>query len=188
MKLTKSQREKLAAGEPVKIAGEGECPVAPGDTIPVLTGVELIVTGIRTPKGGGWSLRYTLTRADVALFLKRRPSIPANDFKRVRAGFDSAGAPGTSTPAAIKAAALESAYSHVGDPLDAGQIVHPDEVAEINERRRKLQNLWAQERRVIESSLNRLTVDPETRLAAAREIRALQRQLDALDRKLKSAA
>jgi hypothetical protein len=47
---------------------------------------------------------------------------------------------------------------------------------------------WKPRRRMWLGSLGRLTADTETRLECAREIRALQRQLDALDRKLQSAA
>lgn len=189
LKLTKEQRVKLQALEPVKIAGDGKCPHTPGEEFTIVKGLTLRVLEIRSPKGGGWSLRYELTDTrDRVLNLKRTPTIAKGEFRRIREGFDEAGYPSAPTAEAIKQAARESAYTAGSDDLDAGGAVDPDELAQINDRRRTLQNLWVQERRIIESSLKRLTVDPETRLAAQREIRALQRQLDALDRKLRSAA
>src|SRR4051794_39152540 len=76
LKLAKADRKKLMALEPVKISGAGECPVAPGDTITIVKGLTLTVDSIRTPKGGGWSLRYTLTdRRDPRRILRRTPGI-----------------------------------------------------------------------------------------------------------------
>jgi hypothetical protein len=79
-------------------------------------------------------------------------------------------------------------YTDSSDELDAGEVVPPHEIDEINKRRRESMGLWEQEKRTIAASLGRLSADPDTRLAAANQIRALQRQLDALDRKLSSAA
>jgi hypothetical protein len=76
LKLSKSDREKLFALEPIKISGKGKCPVEPGYIYRLSSRLTLTVDEIRTPKGGGWSLRYTLTdRRDPRRILRRTPGI-----------------------------------------------------------------------------------------------------------------
>jgi hypothetical protein len=61
VKLTRTQTAKLKQLETPRIAGTGTCPVEPGFVLEVTVGLTLTVDKVRVPKGGGWSLQYTLT-------------------------------------------------------------------------------------------------------------------------------
>lgn len=60
MKLDRHQRHAIIAGRHPKIAGKGECPVDAGVEIALTTRVAIRVDRIRIPRGGGWSLKYTV--------------------------------------------------------------------------------------------------------------------------------
>lgn len=121
LKLTRAERAKLMALEPVKIAREGECPVKPGDEIKLSPLVTLTVNEIRRPKGGGWSLRYTLTdRRDPKRILRRTPGI----FHVTSEDLDEFGNLKAADAEELQRAAELSAYTGGGSSLaDAGEAV-----------------------------------------------------------------
>lgn len=59
MRLTREQHRAIMAERFPRIAGEGECPVQAGEVIDLTSRVAIRVDGVRTPKGGGWELKYT---------------------------------------------------------------------------------------------------------------------------------
>ena len=188
LRLTREQRSALFARETPRIAGDGVCPVKPGDVVRLSSKVSLLVLQVRRPKAGGWSLQYELrdTR-DRVLILRRTPRIENPDL--IRRSFDQHGFPVPLDAEEQERAALESAYTTMPTSLsDAGEAVDPRELEAINRRRRDMQGVWRRERQVLVASLQRLSSDPHSRLAAANEIRGLQRQIEALDRKLTDAA
>lgn len=121
LKLTRAQRAKLQALEPVKIAGTDECPVAPGDTYRLSSRLELVVEEIRRPKAGGWSLRYTLRDSrDPRRILRRTPGI----FHVTPDDLDEHGQLRAADAEELQRAAELSAYTGGGSSLaDAGEAV-----------------------------------------------------------------
>lgn len=119
--LNRKQRERLFAGEGVRIEGEGRCPVGKGDVVRLSARVSLEVTGHRPRRGGGWVLQYKLLDSRQAPRLLRRvPSISPDGFEAFRAGAEP-------TADVIEAAAVESAYTSTssGAITDAGEAVDP---------------------------------------------------------------
>ena len=112
LKLTRAQKEKLKAGEPVPIRGDGDCPVRVGEVLEQ-RGFTLRVLRV-DPHRGGWALRYELTVPDHVRLLRRTP--PAAVVKA------DGRAP---TPDVIRKAAQESAYTErlTNTVSDAGEAV-----------------------------------------------------------------
>lgn len=188
LRLTREVRKRLFDHQAPRIAGEGKCPVKQGQVIAISSKVSLKVLRVNVRRGGGWSLQYELTdRRDPVLKMKRTPR--PQDFDAIRRERDEFGYPAAPTTDALEQAALDSAYTSGSTSIDDhAEAIHPRTMDEVNKRRREHRALWQREKQQLLGSLARLTADPETRLTAASEIRALQRQLEALDRKLSTAA
>jgi hypothetical protein len=104
LKLTREQREAFFAGQAPSIGGEGKCPVGKGYVYTLSTKLTLEVTGIRTRKGGGWSLAYVVfDRRDPTRLLRSTPPVHMEEWERYQHR-----AP---TEAEIEEAAEESAYT-----------------------------------------------------------------------------
>lgn len=113
MRLTREQRAQVFAGNAPRIAGEGECPWKPGDVYRASPHVELTVLEIRTPKKGGWSLRYRiLDRRDPARLI--RPNPHPVDLDAIREELKANGGYPVGRiddPAVSREAGIESAYT-----------------------------------------------------------------------------
>lgn len=75
LRLTKTQRVKLLAGECPGIAGQGDCPVHKGEAVKLAPGLTLTVLRVdRNPSG--WKLHYELRdRRDAPRLLRRTPPV-----------------------------------------------------------------------------------------------------------------
>jgi hypothetical protein len=113
LNLTRGQKAKLAAGEPVPITGTGQCTVEKGHVEYLPRGATLRVLRV-DPHHGGWKLHYELTVREEARLLRRTP--PAAVVTPDRR------AP---TPDIIQRAAQDSAYTERLSGLvdEAGQAV-----------------------------------------------------------------
>lgn len=144
LKLTKEQRVKLQALEPVKIAGTEKCPHTPGDEFTIVKGLTLRVLEIRSPKGGGWSLRYELTdKRDPVRNLRRTPGI----FHVTHDDLDEHGEVKPPTAEELKRAAEQSAYTTGPDGMDAGEGVDDLTQRRFTAEAQKTDTLREQKRR-----------------------------------------
>lgn len=191
LKLTREQRRQLLNHERPKIAGQGTCPVAPGHTIDLTRHVTFTVDEVRMVKGGGWSLRYTLTdRRDPARKLRRTPAAHLETGDR-----DEYGNPKPPTASEIARAARESAYTSGATSLaDAGEAIDEQTQRrytkeahtfdELRERRRR--EAWQTEQDAL-SVLQRFALERERaeRLGTDvhRELAALERTVANMRRK-----
>jgi hypothetical protein len=146
LKLTRTQTAKLKQLETPRIAGEGTCPVQPGFVLEVTVGLTLTVDKVRVPKGGGWSLQYTLTDtrdvvAAKAHHLRSTPPIHVEDGK-------------PPSPQSIAQAREESSYTARADRMQAGDA--PD-IGWVDKHSKDRRKLWDASRaqRIKEADLDR---------------------------------
>lgn len=76
LKLTRTQRMRLFAGECPHIHGQGPCPVKPGETVRLSARVTLVVLRVDAQTRGRWRLMYELhdTRDPVRLVRRTPPT------------------------------------------------------------------------------------------------------------------
>lgn len=136
LRLTRTQRAKLFAGETPHIGGKGECPVQVGEKVRLSARVSLEVRRVDPQKPGGWKLIYTLmdTRDPVRLLRRTPPAHREGDELDIE------------DEGAIRAAAVQSFYTSTpGSAItDAGEA--PDR--EWVETRSKTQREFDHQRRL----------------------------------------
>lgn len=179
LRLTRTQRIKLFAGECPNIGGEGDCPVEHGDEVKLSAKVSLRVLQVRPRKGGGWSLHYELQdRRDPVRLLLRTPPVVVPDGDET-----------PPTPDALARAAQESAYT--GSPFaaieDAGEAVDEKTQERFSEEAREgFRSQLERERREREARRLDERLRAVERLAAEKGI-DISRKLTSIERRIESA-
>jgi hypothetical protein len=199
LRLTREQRVEIFAGNYPRIAfpGDRPCPVGPGDVHRLSAKVSIAVLGVRRHRKTGEHILQYAVRDDRPRLL--RSGVRDFDFDAIRRSYDEHGMPAEPDAEVIERARVEGAYTTSPRAALPGE---PEAVDDDTLRRHTAdaQERFAEHRQSRIAELRRRHADlpPEARLAELRqlareqgievrsEIKAIERRLDAITRRLEN--